>query len=587
MVVGPLTGKEIDFPNLPSEGDEYQAPNKFLYKWTDENRWKNIHRPLIITDYLWPELPSVDGPGNNDDPTDDSATDGGVDFKGPGDWRLQALVFPAMPMEANITVDILCRTKENGDDPYGTFSHYVYDADYKNAAEGEGRYHPNNDQRLIIYDNVVSREDEMRARIGQTPPSGPYNFSTFSTEAGANIASMPTAYIIDYRGRFLSASVDLLNILPQPEFRDQVEVRYTFYAKGFSNRDGGGTAARVNFINDLGYTFPLDPEDRFPEVPLASIREYSATGLVHMSDWLKIPSQCRYVEFEFQMITAAYEVGEIQFQFRDPNSPPNTDVPPVGFACDRDMNYSLISFKNDEVNYGYVRTVRHGNPAQLDNSDYTSNVLYGESMLDLDGNPSTYTFGPMFLRDDGNMWAFAQIGSSVIEMRHLAVPFDLSKTSHTEDSDDLFYSYRERSSISPNLGGVVKNFDFNPEGDKLFVLYDSGNIEMFPVTTPWDLSTVNTGASVTLNLSSFGATSFEFAGGGHNIILMKEGFIKQIILDTPYDLTTAIDTGFVREFYIQNPIDIYISPDANNMFVLDTPAILTEGFVIYRYYRET
>ena len=151
MVVGPLTGTEIDFPNTPADLEEFHAPNRFVYEWKDDNRWRNIHRPLILPDYIWPPLDIPADP--NVDPTGVLPGETGDDGY-PGDWKLQALIFPVPSLEANVRVDLLMRSENGGDDPYGTFNHALWDDDFNNAAANENEYHVNNDQKFIIYDNI-------------------------------------------------------------------------------------------------------------------------------------------------------------------------------------------------------------------------------------------------------------------------------------------------------------------------------------------------------------------------------------------------------------------------------------------------
>ena len=59
---------------------------------------------------------------------------------------------------------------------------------------------------------------------------------------------------------------------------------------------------------------------------------------------------------------------------------------------------------------------------------------------------------------------------------------------------------------SKSLVGVVNDpsdVDFSPDGTKIFISGFSGlNIKQFTVTTPFDITTIDTSSVVTLNLNS-------------------------------------------------------------------------------------
>ena len=157
---------------------------------------------------------------------------------------------------------------------------------------------------------------------------------------------------------------------------------------------------------------------------------------------------------------------------------------------------------------------------------------------------------------------------------------------------------------SKSLVGVVNDpsdVDFSPDGTKIFISGFSGlNIKQFTVTTPFDITTIDTSSVVTLNLNS----------GDDNISTHMQGFafnddgtkiysIANInsskgmsihTLTTPYDLSTAsqdTDDGINWDTYL-DPLgggaritqrDIEFNNDGTKMYLIH--AWLNETMIEY------
>lgn len=572
----------IDFPNAPADGDEFQAPNKFVYRWTDENRWKNVPRPLVIPDYIWPDMeppgdddPYDDGdPPGDDDPWEDP--DDPVDGGGGEDWILEVIDMPVNDGNNSYEVELLVNQSGDLIQLGPTLSYgYAVEKTTNYLDGGNGLSVPVHDQTECQVPYIAQTgADFSGARC--LAASGPETVDYYTVKNGEAWASYPQPSIISYSSCFLACNINLQSFLPAESYENKTNIRVRFRAS-FSycgKYSGFYSWANLYQTNSVGVWYsgaPVVGVDQSAQLPMSSVSTLT-------SGWMTIDEDCENLDWRARL-GGTREIGSVVVEIDDPEHPPERTTLPTGFACNPEMTKSWVVFEGDSVNT--MRSIKHGDPGRLTNSAYDQ-TEYGVNYLHpVAGSTYDPNWQSIWFREDENWFAYVDGGDTdEVYGRHLNATGDI--TSHSEINEPQ-YNFRDYSSNTGPLGYVVANIAMSPDGDILYTLDDVGDIRSYSLSTPWDLSTAS--LVDTVDMSGWGATCFDITQDGFVIVIAKAGWVRQLILDTAWDLSTVYDSGFQRYFALEEPIDICVSADTGSIMVLDIPADETIGYRIYNYTR--
>jgi len=571
----------IGFPNTPTNGDELQAPNKFVYEWTDDNRWKNIHRPLVISDYIWPETepPDDDDPYDDGDPPaeDDPWEDPENPVPGGGgqDWILEAVDLPVYNGEAQIQIELLVNV-DTGVlfDPFYNQPVMTHTTDFSDGGTG-----------LTVNETI---QPECQAPyIAQTGRSKGGDDRTFMAQASASVPnfvpnpgdtwfSFPNVTAIDFDSLNPACAIDLRLYLSASGLANlgQVRARLTGTINGIGPNFGFYEWLRLGQKDSGGVESPTEHSAYLDLGPVRSpTRGSSAWFYLDDSDpdfhWLVMTGR----------LGGGYEAGDIVVEIDDPWAPQVRTNLPVGFASNPEHTKSLVTFAGSSG--PILRTMHHNDPGRLTNSAYDQ-TIYGDTVAALTGNPYTDgDFEAIWFREDQGWFCYVDADQPrKVEGRHLYTPGDF--TSHSEVVNPN-YDYNDYSSLSPTLSADIVDVCMSPDGDNMYVMDTVGDIRSYSLSTSWDLSTAVFVEH--LDMSGWGATCFDITQDGYVILLVKADSARQIIMGTPWDLSTSYDSGFQRYFALEGPIGVSVSADMESIFLLDVPVDEAVAYRIYNYTR--
>lgn len=569
----------IDFPSSPTEGDELQAPNKFVYKWVT-NRWKNIPRPLVIPDYIWPDISDPSDPyGTGETITNDDETWANpispVTGGGGDDWILEMIEMPITDGESNIiTLNLLMNQTGVEYSPFPGSDRLERCTDYIDGGLGDAVNLLNSPEAHYPY--IANRA---RAFSGTADPIAQSRESLFYQDItpGDAWVSFKSGSIIGYDVAYPGCLIPLQDVLTESGYANRSSVKarmstsFSFAGKysGFYNKASIGVRGVTGETISGGDHYQVDG---------SSVSSYTTVERL-TTDWIDIDATAEYLIWEGTM-SETREMGDVVIEINDPYSPPDPAVAyPVGFATNPEHTKSSVVF--DGTGGSKIRTIKHGDPMRLTNSSYDQ-LIYCNTMADLVtgvlGSIHPHAF---WAREDDNWISFVDDNNNhVVEGRRLYTSGDYSTHSEMNGSWD----FKNEGSRTPNLGYEVTNFSLNPDGTLLFTLDTTGNIRSYTMTA-WDLSTVV--SQHTLDMGGWGASCFDITQDGNVIVIIKAGNARQIIMDTSWDLSTSYDSGYDRYFDLDNPIDVCVSADTGSIFVLDNPTDPDITYRIYNYTRYT
>lgn len=560
MVQGPITGREAPYPNAPVQDDELQQVNKFVYKW-ETNRWKNIHRPLIIPDYIWPDL----SPGGNLlDP------DGG----GGDDWTRDSFSLGVTGgRAANVTPSwsfsvhpVPISDRYEGPLPNAFRAMHVAPV----AGTGETPLSSNNWGKLVVTgDNfdpygIVARPEGANAwytgmQQGQLE-FGPRIFAAMA---------FPTDALIGDR-----------SILDQCKFN----VRYRV-----THNPRRGSAMVAGFYSDIFIEGRTSDGTNLPNLgsggSAVSPGSYSTT--YQEFEWIPInhPDKaiCEYVYIWMQW-NSGFEFTEFEFDLFSPFGPASTTVTPVAHGTGKNFGGSVVAFEDSQGGPSFLQGVRHGNPYSLTNS-VLQDVVDCDTMLDVDTGLPLTGVRPraLFLHEFGEYMVMGRQDNMTVEIRHLRDPYDITDHSAIINDGITYYNFTTESSKTGTITGTtMKDVCMDVTGGYMYLLVDN-ELRRYTLSTPWDASTINVGVFDTLDLSSFAPTGFDLSADGNVLIVCKQNTMKQYFLDTAWDINNVTDTGFTRAFDLNDPIGVVVSDDSRAIMVANTDIDPAEphGLVLY------
>lgn len=141
---------------------------------------------------------------------------------------------------------------------------------------------------------------------------------------------------------------------------------------------------------------------------------------------------------------------------------------------------------------------------------------------------------------------------------------------NTEDMDISLFSEYARGSYYSN---VLSGF-FSTDGTKYFNVVSTGAINRFPVSVPFDVTTIGTleqtyslswqGLLRATTMSDDGLKLYSFYIDG------KETYLRQLDLNTSWDLNSAVDNNKVFNFsWYVNVLSMNLNPDGSKLFIFD------------------
>ena len=542
MVEGPITGTEVDFPNNPVADQEFQSPVRFVYKWTDENRWKNIHRPLVIADYIW-ETPD-----------------------GTDDWVRDVLTLPINGGSFRTAGNITSKTEPRFDAYSGQVNALYVAADY-----GESEYD-------YPYEWVQGRAEFMSGRFTHQP----LNIDNTFWYQGV--------FILDIASSSKCRVVIPVEDLGDPSRLDEVTFKLTVSCKHVEQGGLYGVPFQNEFsiyamdITQTGFNVTGGVQYDFGTMNKGERIENKSVEIMFPSS--NIPNQT-WVVFELSQ-DASFYYYDVVIEVQDPYGPGDSDFYPVGFSSNTPIDRSLFTFEgtpglgvpSDPI----MGSIRHNEPGGIGDSSIEQTINLTGIKDITTGATGTVPYKAIHYRDAGEAFIGLRGDTNVLEYRHLRVPYDISTTGDIVFDAEMDYDFRDFCTESPALTGEVKGLYVDPSGYYVFILLDT-NINRYELSSPWDLSTLDPLTFNTMDVSAFAPAMFTMTFDGRVIVIGKAGLLKQIILDTPWSLIGAIDTGFEREFDINDPVGITVSPDSRTMLILDKPLDLADGYQVISYTR--
>ncbi len=578
MVVGPIGDTNLLFPNSPSEDDILSGPNKFVYEWKGSNRWKNVHRPIVISDYIWPYNPANPGsvPADPSNPTDLEGGGGSIDEPYPitdggggDDWSIDQIDFPVGPEYGNVSHQFLVRVDPALRNTPSGLEENMYRTDALVSGR-DNEYSPDSLGYLVCY----SEASTGRALV-------PYEDRTgFVSQQYNSLELTP-------QKRWIGA-IDLQAVLAN--YSRKTDCKWRMRAKGrWAGIVYAGAYDQVQTIAKTATGVNIGS----PSPATASMGITAANNIGNpvsrTTDWESIPSNARYLAVQ-GLTSTSYQYYDIFIDIIDPYGAQAEGTAAVGFSTDPELRRSLVSFYTP-LNSEMIM-LEHGNPKKLDNTSIVQRVL-DIDFKSLSANVlEPLPFGPLFFRENGEMFFTQRSGSTIVEARHLATPYDLSSHSQIFNNANGYYNYMDYSS-SVDIGFELRDLLVSQDGTMAFGLSTLSVLYSVPLSVPWDLSSAVVGSAQVLDIAGFDAgldvRCFDITPDGRNLVVC--GFYygvagaAQVILDTPWDIDTAIYTGYYRQFNLDDPKGITVSSDTSTIFVLDVPDDPSIAYTIYRYSR--
>jgi hypothetical protein len=542
MVVGPITGEELPFPNTPVVDEEYQARNKFVYQWTDETRWKNIHRPLVISDYLW---------GSPEDPDE-------------GDWVKEVITLPINGGGFITQGNFTSKTEPKFDAYSGPVTALYLVQDY-----GETEYmYPYQWVQALAQNMTGPRYTHQPLLIDNTFYYTNITFLDIGPSSRCRVV-MPVSDLgdpskLDEVTFKLTVSCKhvWLGGLDSVPFQNE----FSIFGRNIS-QTGNGVTGGVG--GDFG---TMTRNQRIEGLSIQC--QFPATNIGNQ----------HWIVFELSQ-DASFYYYDVIIEIDDPYGPANANFIPMGFSTNSTLDRSMITFESIQLTNpppNVLAVIRHNEPGTLAASAVEQSV---ESTTFRDITTKVVGDHPwtkIHYQDAGEAFVGLRSDTNVLEYRHMRIPYDITSTGDTVFDAEMDYDFTDFSSESPVITGEVKDLVIDPTGTYVYLLLDSA-INRYVLSIPWDMSTFDPLTFTTLDVSSFAPQMFTVTFDGNVIVMGKPGILKQIILDTSFSLTGAIDTGFERAFDINDPVGITVSPDHKTMLMLDKPIDLTNGYQLIRY----
>lgn len=136
--------------------------------------------------------------------------------------------------------------------------------------------------------------------------------------------------------------------------------------------------------------------------------------------------------------------------------------------------------------------------------------------------------------NDGTKIYYIETENETLYEHSLSTPYDLSTVSASAIAT---FNYEATT------GAGDRDFTFKDDGTKFYIISSTTDtIHEFTLTTPWDISTVNSSPTASLNISGQATApiSMEFAKDGSSVYLNgTNATFHKVPLSTPWDLLTA------------------------------------------------
>ena len=255
----------------------------------------------------------------------------------------------------------------------------------------------------------------------------------------------------------------------------------------------------------------------------------------------------------FDVSTGSYASKSLDISSQDTNA--------NGFAFNADGTKCFVQGNNSDKVHQYSLTTAYD----------ISTASYDDVSFDL-SSIDTNPFGLAFSNDGSRMYV---LGSDdfVYQFDTVQYPIDTS----FDLGGATYDSVTNGTTISTNDNDSRKLF-FKPDGTKVFVIGNgSGKIWEYPMTTPWDISTMGT-STANLDLTTYAANVrggfFKPDGtrfySGH----LTNDTVGEWILSTPWDVSTMAFQTPIADYEIEltdvgSLEDIEFSSDGTKLIVAD------------------
>ena len=180
-------------------------------------------------------------------------------------------------------------------------------------------------------------------------------------------------------------------------------------------------------------------------------------------------------------------------------------------------------------------------------------------------SPQGFTFKP-----DGTKMYTADISNDSVNEYDLSTAWDITTA-----------SFNQTLSVSSE-DNLPTDVFFKPDGTKMYLSgAGNDNIYEYDLSTAWDISTATVLQSfsiLTLETTVLGMY-FRDDGARMYIIGNQTGLLYSFTLSTPWDISTAFNTGGIGgAFQSENPNDVYLRPDGKRAYIVGT-----QNDTIYQY----
>jgi len=192
--------------------------------------------------------------------------------------------------------------------------------------------------------------------------------------------------------------------------------------------------------------------------------------------------------------------------------------------------------------------------------------------------PNWQSQSGLYLKPDGTGMYTIQnpVGTTdhVINEYSLSTPWDVTTATYVNSSPNLY-------SIDSAPAGLF----FQPDGTRVFFTGDiNDDVFSLPLTTPWDITTVNTASVTSRALNTTSPRSLFFSPDGLYMFVVSNSpaQIERYALSTAWNIgTTGLPQTFSTTGQTGYPYGVTLTPDGTSMYVLGS-----DGGV-YRVYQYT
>lgn len=190
------------------------------------------------------------------------------------------------------------------------------------------------------------------------------------------------------------------------------------------------------------------------------------------------------------------------------------------------------------------------------------------------GTQDTAPAGISFSPDGLNFYMVGDFTNDIYRYK-LTTPWDLATASY--------------DSSAPLVADSSWGLAFKPDGKRFYTINNAGNtVKEFILTTAWDITTLSAGNILAI---TGGARDLHFTSDGRYMLFVYSSSFYYYRLNTNWDLSGGVTSVQKNIAQITNGYGIYIRPNCENLYILDStsdrvfkfniPSVLNSNIAAY------